>query len=176
MDICAASWYNTSATFIDQLIVILMEITNKSAALLSNYEVFKLLKETKEVQDLKYKNSNKQQNIDKHLPTIVYESLKYLEKTACINYTKEIIEQFLINCGKHQLTKAEKLQLLNQRPATAVELQLLIENSEERFTLEQMDELLEFINSSLPSQNQEEDNIADQLEEDVEKEEALEDV
>jgi hypothetical protein len=128
-----------------------MEILNKNAALLSNFEVFKLLKETKEIQDLKYnKSNNLQQNIDKHLPTIIYESLKYLEKTACINHNKEVIERFLKGCEKYRLTKIEKLQLLNQRPATAVELQLLIENSEERFTLEQMDEILEFINSSLP--------------------------
>ena len=134
-----------------------MEIINKNSALLSNFEVYKLLKETKEIQDLKYNKSINQQNIDKHLPTVVYESLKYLEKTACINYSKEIIEIFLKQSEKFKLTKVEKLQLLNQRPTTAVELQLLIENSEERFTIEQMDEILDFINNLLPGITKEEE-------------------
>ena len=136
-----------------------MEIINKNSALLSNFEVYKLLKETKEIQDLKYNKSINQQRIDKHLPTVIYESLKYLEKTAFINYSKEIIERFLKESEKFKLTKVEKLQLLNQRPTTAVELQLLIENSEERFTIEQMDEVLDFINSSLPGITKEEEQI-----------------
>ena len=90
---------------------------------------------------------------------VIYESLKYLEKTAFINYSKEIIERFLKESEKFKLTKVEKLQLLNQRPTTAVELQLLIENSEERFTIEQMDEVLDFINSSLPGITKEEEQI-----------------
>jgi DNA-directed RNA polymerase subunit F len=141
-----------------------MEIINKNSALLSNFEVYKLLKETKEIQDLKYNKSINQQNIDKHLPTVVYESLKYLEKTACINYSKEIIEIFLKQSEKFKLTKVEKLQLLNQRPTTAVELQLLIENSEERFTIEQMDEILDFINNLLPGITKEEEEEQQQIE------------
>jgi len=128
-----------------------MEIVNKKAAFLSNYEVFTLLKEVKEKQDSKASNNTKHQKVDKHLPTVVYESLKYLEKTACVNQSPEVIKEFHAKCEQYKLTKIEKLQLLNQRPATAVELQLLIEDSEERFTIEQMDELLEFLNSTLPS-------------------------
>ena len=128
-----------------------MEIVNKKAAFLSNYEVYNLLKEVKEKQDSKTNKNAKHQKVDKHLPTVVYESLKYLEKTACVNQTPDAIREFLAKCEQYKLTKIEKLQLLNQRPATAVELQLLIEDSEERFTIEQMDELLEFLNSTLPS-------------------------
>jgi hypothetical protein len=126
-----------------------MEISNKNSAFLSNYEVYKLLKETKEKEDLKYK-ANKTQQVDKHLPTIVYESLKYLEKSCCVQQSKPIIEEFYEKCKLYSLTKIEILQLLNQRPSSAVELQLIIEDSEERFTIEQMDDLLDLINNSLP--------------------------
>ncbi len=94
-------------------------------------------------------------HIDKHLPTIVYESLKYLEKTPCIHQTSAILNDFLRKCedykNKFKLTKIEKLQILNLRPSSAVELQYIIEDSEERFTIEQMDELLEFIQDNLPN-------------------------
>lgn len=148
-----------------------MEILNRNAALLSNSEVFSLLKQTKEnlaIKLIKKKsstlnNNNHNQeastlNVDKHLSTIVYESLRYLEKTACAQQTSFIVGEFLRKCSQDlaknkgiQLTKIEKLQILNHRPTTSVDLQYLIEDSEDRFTLEQMDDLLEFVQNNLPS-------------------------
>ena len=51
------------------------------------------------------------------------------------------------------LQRAEKLQLLNLRPLQPVEIQLIIEEIEERFTEEEITELLELINQYLPNSN-----------------------
>lgn len=145
-----------------------MEIVNENVALLSNSEVYTLLKETKEKSTqklIKKKNQNNlncSSNVDKHLPTVVYESLKYLERTPCVKQTQQTVFNFLNELDEKfkefNLTKFEKLQILNQRPSSAVELQCLVEDSEERFTIEQMDDLLEFILNNLPDYHEFEEN------------------
>lgn len=147
-----------------------MEILNKNAALLSNSEVYSLLKQTKldlthkliKKKNLDPNNANLNQQVDKHLPTVVYESLRYLEKSNCARQTPEIVAEFLKKLQPYKLTKIEKLLILNHCPKSAVELQVLIEDSEERFSVEQMDELVEFVKKNLPlAQDETEDDEND---------------
>jgi len=127
-----------------------MEVLNEKAAMLSNYEVYQLLQETEN----QNKGDKTKKNQPKHLvnlSTICYEARKYLEKTPCKNQSPEIIEDFLKAMQPFNLTRAEKLQLLNLRPTTPVEIQLIIEDSEERFKTDQeIEELLNVIATKLP--------------------------
>uniref|UniRef100_A0A8D0SWR2 DNA-directed RNA polymerase III subunit RPC9 n=1 Tax=Sus scrofa TaxID=9823 RepID=A0A8D0SWR2_PIG len=101
-----------------------MEVKDANSALLSNYEVFQLLTDLKEQrkESSKNKHSSGQQNLN----TITYETLKYISKTPCRHQSPEIVREFLTAMKNHKLTKVEKLQLLNHRPMTAVEIQLAV--------------------------------------------------
>ena len=135
-----------------------MEVVDKCDALLCNKEVYTVLQE--------YTNKQKKNKQgDQNLNTITYETLKYLSETSASVQTPESIENVLKNLTSFGLTKAEKLQLINLRPTTAVELSLIIEESEERVTEEQIEEILEIV-SQLPALVNEEE------EEDVEVQES----
>ncbi|XP_023334912.1 DNA-directed RNA polymerase III subunit RPC9 [Eurytemora carolleeae] len=54
-------------------------------------------------------------------------------------------------------SKEEFIQLTNLRPKTAVEIQLLIDNSEERLTEDQVEKILEIISTTLPGLEEEEE-------------------
>ena len=128
-----------------------MEVVNECASLLSNYEVFSLLEDINQGKNGHRKPNSQQQN----LATVCYETLKYLEKTPCKQQDPNVIQEFCNKLKPFQLTKAEKLQLLNQRPTTAVEIQLLIEESEERLSEEQTEKLLDIIAQTVPGLEEE---------------------
>ncbi|XP_045585308.1 DNA-directed RNA polymerase III subunit RPC9 [Procambarus clarkii] len=124
-----------------------MEVVNSKGAVLSNCEVYSLL------QDLCQQGNKGRRNLTKtqtHLANIAYDTLKYLEKTPCRNQNPEIIQSFLQSVKNFKLTKAEKLQLINLRPTTPVEMQLIIEESEDRLTEEQVEELIGLVELHLP--------------------------
>ncbi|TRY76002.1 hypothetical protein DNTS_010904 [Danionella cerebrum] len=124
--------------------------------MLSNYEVYQLLTDLKEKR--KQMGRNKYSAGQENLNTIMYETLKYLSSTPCVRQKPETVTEFLTAMLPHKLTKAEKLQLLNHRPQTAVEIQLLVEESEERLTEEQIDELIQKVADILPGDPQAEEN------------------
>ena len=121
-----------------------MEVKNKSAAMLSNFEVLNLLSDIQ-------KRQNKPNKLHSNLATISYEITQFLENTACIKQSPDVIAKFMKGLEPFKLTKAEKMQLLNLRPKTAVEIQLIVEESEERLTEDQIYQLLDVVTEHLPT-------------------------
>ncbi|XP_074594959.1 RNA polymerase III subunit I [Brevipalpus obovatus] len=129
-----------------------MEVIKKPRALLSNYEVLKALQEVKKNSRLK--------GDQKNLATVTYEAIKYLEETPCVHQSEDSVTNFLkaIKEKGFRLTKGEKLQIVNSRPSNLVELQLLIEENEERFSEEALNTILSIVQEHLPNPDQESAN------------------
>lgn len=124
-----------------------MEVKDAKSAMLSNFEALSLLNEIQ-------KGHGKQQKMHTNLATVSYEIVQYLENTACAKQSPEVIKNFMNALEPYKLTKAEKLQFLNLRPRTAVEIQLIVEESEERLTEAQIYELLDLVGEHLPGDDE----------------------
>ena len=149
-----------------------MEIINARAATLTNYEVLRFLKEQKDSikpANSKKEKGSKQQKMNKSLLTVTLETLSWLEDSPAgvqeEHHIKEFAQQLSEmckeskdDCGRSlQLSKQEVIHLINHRPGSAVEIQLLLENSEERFTEEQVEKLIQIVEECLPAPAVEED-------------------
>ncbi|KAI7866745.1 RNA polymerase Rpb4-domain-containing protein [Spinellus fusiger] len=125
-----------------------MLIKNTRVAHMSNYEVLELLNERQAFQK-EALEKNPLQVYPEHLCTIQFEMSDYLKSTPCSTQTPQQVKAFLTAMKDYILTKAEKLQILNLRPKSVVELYLLIEECEERFTEEALDTMLTMITTTL---------------------------
>ena len=86
--------------------------------------------------------------------TVVLETLNYLEKTPAGKLCNKLstsskISDFIIGLEKFKLTSSEQLQIINHCPQSQVEIQLLVEESEERLSEADVDEILDLINVHL---------------------------
>lgn len=80
--------------------------------------------------------------------------------TACANQTDEHVNAFVNAASKFKLEKGEVLMMLNERPETAAELDVIIEEMESRFTEEEITEILGVVLSKLPPKPKVEDEAA----------------
>lgn len=122
-----------------------MEVLDTCDALPCNAEVLQFLREDKSKLAAKGAKDKRQAKA----ATVVLETLRYLEKTPAAtlskNYTNETLNAFLAAIAKFNLSSSEKLNLLNHCPDKEVEVQVLVEDSEERLSETDVSELLSLV-------------------------------
>ncbi|VDK72450.1 unnamed protein product [Onchocerca ochengi] len=122
-----------------------MEVLDPRHTLITNAEVFRLL-QARRVQQ----NELPKDQRSKILGTVIYETSKYLQETPAVSQKNIDIEKFIRAAAPFKLTAVELVQLINLRPITAVEIQLIVEECEERLNEEQIESLIAIIQENLP--------------------------
>ncbi|XP_053625366.1 DNA-directed RNA polymerase III subunit RPC9-like [Plodia interpunctella] len=121
-----------------------METIKINAAFLCNYEVMQILQQLKDTTQKKHKREGS-------LATVTYETVHYLQDTECKYQSAQAIQKFLEAMKKFKLTKTEKLMMVNTPPRTELEIQLIVQESEERLTEEEVQEIIRIVNENLPA-------------------------
>ncbi|XP_057771600.1 uncharacterized protein LOC130991406 [Salvia miltiorrhiza] len=120
-----------------------MKVVEASAGALTNFEVLDLLRSRGAGKDA-----------SRAIATVSQSEFKvfdYLEGTVACNQTREIIDNFVEECQKFDLAKAEILNIVNIRPRSEPELFPFIEECESEPCMEdKAKELIETITRVLP--------------------------
>ncbi|KAI8871643.1 calcitonin gene-related peptide-receptor component protein [Ramicandelaber brevisporus] len=137
-----------------------MEVVEARSAMLSNYEVFKLLQDQEQYQIDQHNKSiatgdnstaaAAQTRYQESLLMVQFQILQQLRSEPSSKQSDSCINECLERLKKYKLTKAEKLQIVNLRPASMVELHLIVEECEERFAENEMDDIIDIATSTLP--------------------------
>ncbi|CAE6464426.1 unnamed protein product [Rhizoctonia solani] len=150
-----------------------MEVVSKNSALLSNYEVLALLRDLESDQLAKARShlaakkeeegaalsghpvpqvagNPTQEEVPQNLRTIEVEVISHLKDMYPLMQRQNdaAIRNLTRSLGKFSLTKSEKLQIVNLAPRQLVELYVIVENLEERFTDDELTEMLQLVEQS----------------------------
>ncbi|KAF8903081.1 glycoside hydrolase superfamily [Gymnopilus junonius] len=132
--------FNTSAARERQ-----SEVLNPRAALLSNYEVLTLLRELESDNLLRTKAALRVKKEEEAGLAISYLSADYLPTSS---QTDQGITTLVNKLASYELTKSEKLQIVNLAPTLPVELYVIVEELEDRFG-DKLEEILGHVQENL---------------------------
>ncbi|XP_038215998.1 DNA-directed RNA polymerase III subunit RPC9-like isoform X2 [Zerene cesonia] len=95
-------------------------------------------------------NTQKKHKREGSLATVTYETVRYLQDTECKNQTADTIRKFLEAMKSFKLTKLEKLMMVNTPPRTELEIQLIVQESEERLSEDDVQKIIQIVNEFFP--------------------------
>ena len=131
-----------------------MEVLDANEAVLSNYEVLNFLREERgRLRSGKKKAGGT--GVGGAVATVILETQTALEATPAKTQSKESVRTFMKEMSRFNLTQSEKLMILNHCPETAVEIHLFVEESEERLSEDQAEEILRLVKTILLPEEEE---------------------
>ncbi|KFD49778.1 hypothetical protein M514_09373, partial [Trichuris suis] len=118
-------------------------VWNEPVASVSNMEVFRFVKEELD--------SSKQKGVklDGSLPEFFEELVEYFKMTDVTKQTEEGLSKVIEESAQLGLSKNEALQIINLKPKSHLDMQLIVEDCESRLTEEQIDKFLALCESNL---------------------------
>jgi len=127
-----------------------MEVLDARERLLTNCEVLHLVIDVRAGEQRRTK-TERASDPNHGLSTIVYQTIKYLNESAI--HSKQVetsIRHFIDAIRIYKLTIAETIQLINLRPTSAVEIQLIVEECEDRLSEQQVDAIAQLVDQHFP--------------------------
>eukprot|EP00455_Lapot_gusevi_P014121 TRINITY_DN16991_c0_g1_i1.p1 TRINITY_DN16991_c0_g1~~TRINITY_DN16991_c0_g1_i1.p1 ORF type:complete len:174 (+),score=25.89 TRINITY_DN16991_c0_g1_i1:56-577(+) len=128
-----------------------MEILDKNAGLICDFEVLEVISKHYDTTDKKEK---KRLQRDKDLNSILWikERIQiHFQNTPASQITSEIAQRLVDQFAPYHFTNAEILQIINNRPTELVHIHSIIEQFEERLTPQQAEDVLAIIRETLPA-------------------------
>ncbi|VDL17000.1 unnamed protein product [Hymenolepis diminuta] len=134
----------------EKLTTIPLDVDFTNVKPLSNFEVYDFIKNRA--------GSNDKLRCQQ---TLFFTALKYFnEKSPCTCQTPEAIQKFVNEMKPFNLNKSELLALINNCPVTQVELSIMVNDLDTRFTMSQIEEVLEKVASCFPEGTKKSSQIA----------------
>ncbi|KAJ1741695.1 hypothetical protein LPJ78_000554 [Coemansia sp. RSA 989] len=124
-----------------------MEVIDRQQALLTNYEALVVLTEDDEQQQQQQKQHH--EKVPENVTTLKFEAITYLKEMPCASQTPEQIAKLKTELAAYELTTAEILQIIDLRPKSLVELFVIVEEIGERYTEEEMEQMVAIIREIL---------------------------
>lgn len=101
--------------------------------------------------------SKKKRAFNPNLEIITRDVTSYLSKSPVASQTVGNITQAMKELSKYELEKIEKLQILNSTPHSLVSLYSIVEECDQRFTEEEIEDILQIVQRHFPIQEEAEE-------------------
>jgi DNA-directed RNA polymerase subunit F len=118
-----------------------MEIVDDRGPLLCDWEVLQHLCEQRDARSTRRTSQS--------VLTIEFECIEYLKAAPSGPLSKEQVNGLLQFLAAKELTKLERLMIVNQLPKTAVHFHVIVEECEERFADDEIEQILEVIRETV---------------------------
>ncbi|CAM9023966.1 unnamed protein product [Wickerhamomyces anomalus] len=111
------------------------------------------------------KESKKKRAYNPNLESISRDVTSYLSKSPTALQTVDNITQAMKDLSQYKLEKVEKLQIINSAPYSLVNLYSIVEECDQRFSEQEIEDILQIVQTHFPQQEVDEEEEDQEMEE-----------